>query len=972
MTTPTSTLSNVTFDPNLPIVKATHNTVSLAYIDGNPIKVSSAKSQCESNSPDSCSCCPGESSGSPPFPNECPAGKDLLYAYVSPPQPVGDTFPCGGGISGQGYCTYCESKQDQYCGTLDTKGSCLVGTSGYGECNSGLCTQHTDWDYYPTGTNPNYFCNGCLVEQNIGWINCKYNFSFDNFSLQININTFTEWLKDIYNTPISIPNVNGCTFTNPLDPNSKPIQNRIRDSNVIYCAIIEFFNEIYSTGYYAGSSNNPFNDIDYFATGSSGISSNIYQLLFNDFSSLYDTKTANLIQSQLDTLLLIPYGLQNEDTYSIQMYLSYTQYQDLKNNSNSMNEIISQYMASFLQESQGSINRTNSGQVGGQPASAQFTNIAFGNINAIQVINITNPSIENDYAINQFSENDWNNQTTDNGFMFGTIEVTADISLWSPMLVVFFANQQNITFSPNACKMIGTTNNQQPIMSIPKSCLVNDCTNNDVTNCLSDLKTYCNVYYENNAPFNSDAINQMVNNNDLECLCYTSRLVPEDVSPKDGNFTAMCFDQSCSNSTLLKNVFGISDATCASTCPTISDWINSSSQTGQPADQSQLDNNAVKRICGVIIDPYVPKTINTSVLLVGLTLTFLLCALSFSIGKHKNYSNFSIVMIMIVVGIVFLGISIFFAKDLAGIGMCETSGKSQMICQSRITKRNIPLEFCNYIFNCECSSNSDCGAGCTCDSSTCVPIQGPRETKTIKETKVNIYLLVFAIIVMIILPIVLIYLHDDYHWKISKTKFTIILILLVIAPLIYVLISVFVKRDKQVYAGSCKSTQCVKDTDCNNGSVCTDGLCVCPVPCGNKVCGTDTCNNNCGTCEGGQMCFLGTCINGSNSYNIENNNLYLSIDPDSGNIIMSSTPMKFLIQYNNGVFSLYNKDNNVYLVNNNGNLQPSNANNGGWTSNSNSNIIDSEGKYMISISSNSVELIDYSPSSDQGNVWNLS
>ena len=53
---------------------------------------------------------------------------------------------------------------------------------------------------------------------------------------------------------------------------------------------------------------------------------------------------------------------------------------------------------------------------------------------------------------------------------------------------------------------------------------------------------------------------------------------------------------------------------------------------------------------------------------------------------------------------------------------------------------------------------------------------------------------------------------------------------------------------------------CACDGPCQPAALCVDGECLCPDPCGDRVCGTDGCGNPCGECTCGSECFDGECL----------------------------------------------------------------------------------------------------------------
>src|SRR3990167_726349 len=99
------------------------------------------------------------------------------------------------------------------------------------------CLKGTDWDV----TDPTDYTKGLVI--------CSYNYDYSNFHDK-KYSDFGGWIKDIYN------GINP-SAPNGIDPAMKM---RIRDSNIVYALLLDLYNQMYNTGYYAGTvdTDNPF------------------------------------------------------------------------------------------------------------------------------------------------------------------------------------------------------------------------------------------------------------------------------------------------------------------------------------------------------------------------------------------------------------------------------------------------------------------------------------------------------------------------------------------------------------------------------------------------------------------------------------------------------------------------------------------------------------------------------------------
>ena len=447
-------------------------------------------------------------------------------------------------------------------------------------------------------------------------------------------------------------------------------------------------------------------------------------------------------------------------------------------------------------------------------------------VNSITAINMT------DYTMLSVSPPGNFTQKTYPNYLFLTAEITATVSVWSPMLVVYFqAYNSTIKFSPDVCTEISAhAGSQSPYSStIPPSCFEADCASlalrpqqgvSSKNNCKQDIMTYCDIAYSP-PPYTSrtETDKYLLTNNNTACYCYTSVLPPVN-QRNPGNPGGMCFDSACSNSTVdVRALFGLTDNVCKGYCQEVYDWLHATG-SDQPGNANELDAQRFSTICGTNFQPYTSATWNTSIIVIGLVTTVLVGLLIFSICKYKAYSTTKTTVLIIAGCILLLGLTFFFGKDMAGIfGGCVNGN---MTCKSRISKIKIPTSFCTFQINCECQSDEDCPGSCVCASGSCAPLNGSRPTKVIQERKVNIIILVITIISLIVLPLIIIYLHRDYHWNISKGLFSGILGAFIIIPLVYVIYLIFKKYNKTVFTGPC-----------------------CTPKCENKECGPDGCGGLC-------------------------------------------------------------------------------------------------------------------------------
>lgn len=719
----------------------------------------------------------------PPAPTSCAGGEPIWYQTTSISGPYNcSASPMTCNVSN----TY---TFDVQCGipTLDGASTCSLGSNGYGMCSNptgssgNTCVYQKNWDRQPTDP------------PNSGTVNCLYSYNWPNYSLSNPQNgalQLVKWLKDIYN---------GTSASAPQGLNSSIITSNVRDGSFIYAALLEFYNSIYSYGYYANpKSQNPFLTVDFMQSANLSIYINT---LINTVSiqALYPNLTfpSSLI-NYLTSLLTLPVPSQNGDAYYLTFRLP-SIIAEYYNNLSDQNQIslLETFLNNILRDNLGSLIINN---VSITPAPPSLSNPTTLNSIWIELASPSNPTTNYTTVI---ADNPYPNVggIPPDYSMFAVCQVQAQVVGWSPMLIAYFSNlYPNTNFSPNVCSNI-----TQQTSLVPAICMAN-AENNDFNQYMQYMTNFCSVVY--NPP--SFTVREKVEktilySNSPSCLCYNSGLLPQGQDPTTIRNAAICFDKNCTDR--IRQALNLSDTTCASDCSQVCSWLSNPDPSTQPKNPKALDETRFTQLCGTECVYNKPSTFNGYVLGIGLSLTLLLSLLTFSLGMHAMWSTPTIVMAIITMVLIFVGITVFFSVDLTGSGRCGGNDNKEFNCYSKITKIKIPSSFCKATFACECESDDDCKPGCNnCQSSVCLPNTGIRPTKTIKVRKVNTTLIVIATLIALFLPIVLIYLYEDYHWPINIYIYSGFVVLISLVPLILALYTSFKPQDEVVFDGACQNS----------------------------------------------------------------------------------------------------------------------------------------------------------------------
>jgi len=555
-----------------------------------------------------------------------------------------------------------------------------------------------------------------------------------------------------------------------------------RNSSIVYAIILEFYNRLYSTGYYTKTPNRiNYLSVDKITQFKQSI---LYPYKINmQLQQLYPSANVltNMLTSISNNCLSTPIINNTNDVYTMKIFVSYTQYISFFNTPTKVfaSEIVMVLIYNLFQDTLGKLNYNGKLIT---PSNPIFKPVTEDNIN---IIAATMSDTELQYTtvktVDDISKND--------GFFFTVATVDLIVDKWSPMLLAYFTTKiPNMSFSPSLCNMIYQNNGTNP-MIVPNICLTQDCSNSsESAECMDDIKKYCGFRYTPPLFIGIIPDGILVNSNNINCKCYTTGLLPvSQIGKEDSEKAAMCFTTDCNN-TQLDN-YGISLIDCKRGCDSVNEWVTTSNPIMKSQRPSLLNKDKFDAICGKDYkSPYFTKKINKYVIIVGVIIKII-----FSIELWHTTLKLGIkIFILLVVIFMFVYLSI----DLAGQGMCDQSNdKINNICQSRLTKINIPTEFCEGPdLPCECIKN--CPNNCSCIDSVCYPPSLNRPTVIEKYRKIHIIGIIIGIIGVIIgISLVL-----TYH---VNNKLKIIISILSIIPLIYYIINSFIPISRTVYSGQC-------------------------------------------------------------------------------------------------------------------------------------------------------------------------
>ena len=619
----------------------------------------------------------------------------------------------------------------------------------------------------------------------------------------------TSWSKQTY-------------FINP--------KNWMRDSTVIYACIFDFYNSIYDYGPYAQMSN---------------INSNSFKLTFNYFlnpitqhsKNIVDTNTVSIssyatlsqvtvqtIKNNIISLMELPTISNENGVFYVTLSLNKNQFYEYKSKTTpvSKNAFITTLLAGLLQDTSAKLIKTNSTpQMGFNPV---LTNTL---VTGIKIFDLGT------YDIYSIQEGEFDILTYQTSF-FCTGQVRATIEKWSPMLACllakFFTGTLNDAINQKIMQDTGVVLN-----NYYKTANTNLSKNLIVNNCSTIYIPPLNV----SSGFGTSEL--LLTSSSPSCKCYNSSLTP--AGQDNGNDPiAMCFDKNCTDAEI--KGFGLSNDFCSTKCSNISSRLLQTG-TNRVRNASDLDNQKLFDVCGMVFSPYKDSSINVPVMLNGIYITLTVCIFVYAIcnsyGVRGIFITIWIILVFFIGGFITFIMTFYFA----GMSSCDENFKQQ--CLTRVNlgidsstpwirlvkkvnpavkggvqipypfsttndknpwQKSVDLSFCDptKMVNCECIIDSDCKDGCTCHSGTCTFRNVPRKTQVTNNSYPNKTLIIFNCVVSVVMMVVLIYMHQKFNWNINMIVFCIIVLLMGFSSIGSSLYFNYKKIQVTNVVGTCKSS----------------------------------------------------------------------------------------------------------------------------------------------------------------------
>lgn len=645
-----------------------------------------------------------------------------------------------------------------------------------------------DWNAIPSiGAHHNY---------ETGWIISTYGYDFTNFTFDEKMPELNTWLDNF-----SVLADNYSTY--------------ITVSHHIYALSYEFYNSIYYQNTFnpKTSFSSPFDNVDLTTpTGRDNyISDRVNMLpLDSNLTKIYNSVCKFPVPSSVPSTT-------SSNIYQLTMNVSYKIYTELIENriGNSSNHDVevSTLLNSFFRDNQGSMLDKTTGieQTIGQ---ISVGNTLIGSMNALNLQtmkpDVVDPAT---YGAGKYPYHVPMN-----------VSITVTINNWTPMLLVYFltwsgTNKPDMT-SDNICQ----------IMSQDTNLITKDCFDKQpFTTTL--YKTFCKYNYQ---PPNYTGIASINNSGLLTSYDKFCGCLSEGVSPVHSSNTLAgeCFSMSCATPELIEKL-NLTNQTCQPFCSIVTSWMTNVDKTQQPRNPADFSSQRYEQICGGSLNPLTPSQYNTKFITTAIPVAIMAAMTVFALVKHRNYQT-STAVIIAIASLCLMGYGIYdLSMLLAGFPVCNGN---KFECRSVQANKNndvlvLPDSFCDRILACECYFGGPaCPDGCSCQSNVCYPKNGIRPIKEYSARRINWALFISGLLSGILFPLLLWYLHDDYHWPISKRTFLIIVFTIGAVIIAYTLYSNLKKETMHEYAAPCNGSQnapttCNTNSDCQSGQICQDGQC---------------------------------------------------------------------------------------------------------------------------------------------------
>jgi len=369
-------------------------------------------------------------------------------------------------------------------------------------------------------------------------------------------------------------------------------------------------------------------------------------------------------------------------------------------------------------------------------------------------------------------------------FFMPTFALKVRIVKWHPILVSYCAASGVLLPTADLCQQIY----QQTGIQI-EAC--NSCKTANKEDCKQKLPFYCStVFTHPNAWVSSLLYQNTLNRVSIEnqCQCYNSELPPPNMIVP-GNPAAMCFNKYCSDSDL--DLVGANDAFCKKNCRTVDEWVHPTDPSMVSKNPGALNVTRFDSLCG----KYKTRKVNWNVLLNGLVVVG--CGVGLCCFFKRRWVAVSVGVSL---GLVLLGVVLFLSFDLVLSSYCTEDTSKPYLCETAITKIQVPRSFCDYRY-CECLFDGDCPTGCICGSGKCIPLDyGVQKMATVKEMRVgcNIPLLI-SITVFAATYVVVMY--RLWPRMTNKVRYPVLASCLLVTMTASVFLMIF--KPVSVYSGSC-------------------------------------------------------------------------------------------------------------------------------------------------------------------------
>ena len=331
------------------------------------------------------------------------------------------------------------------------------------------------------------------------------------------------------------------------------------------------------------------------------------------------------------------------------------------------------------------------------------------------------------------------------------------------------------------------------------------------------LEKVCTMYYQLPVRYKTPSVCQgimggtirpslnLILGDSAPCNCINNGIVPPNIQGE--NNAGLCFSNTCKSNDL--KLFKLSDTDCSKYCDDVWKWINDKPPNPTSLKPEHIDSSRLAKICGTNFKPYSAENINKNVLIPMIFMSLLTISIVFLFLKKIRAKFIVVGPLLFITIIITLGLSVFLAKDLAGLSMCETDSSTGWptgsSCYSKYTKHKIDQRFCSYKQACECYFNDGpqntskaCGGNCSCINTTCIPNdKRTRINETIYTRKFKPLETIYLIFTSILLVILYLLLNNLYQYR-TSLKFNVIGIIIFYIIVISIILYINLYKHREI------------------------------------------------------------------------------------------------------------------------------------------------------------------------------